>query len=162
MAAVDYYLKIKGIDGESKDEKLKDHIELESWSWGETQQGTGGYGGGSGAGKVAMQDFHFVMKINKASPELAKVCASGDHIGEATLICRKAGGKQEKFLEIKFTDVLVASFQTGGSGGSDILPMDQISLNFSKIEYEYFIQDNKGITKSGGKFGHDVKTHKTT
>src|SRR3712207_8560183 len=36
--------------------------------------------GGGGAGKVTMQDFHFTMKMNKASPKLMLACAQGDHI----------------------------------------------------------------------------------
>jgi type VI secretion system secreted protein Hcp len=68
MAAVDYFLKLDGIEGESKDDKHKNEIDVESWSWGETQTGASGFGGGGGAGKVSMQDFHFTMKMNKASP----------------------------------------------------------------------------------------------
>ena len=60
-----------------------------------------------------MQDFHFVMKSNKASPLLMLACATGKHIKKATLTCRKAGGEQQEFLEIKFTDLLVSSFQIG-------------------------------------------------
>ena len=37
--AVDYFLKIDGIDGESNDSKHKGSIDVESWSWGETQTG---------------------------------------------------------------------------------------------------------------------------
>ena len=133
MAAVDYFLKIQGIDGESGDAKHKGEIELESWSWGESQTGHQA-GGGGGAGKVAMQDFHFTMKINKASPKLMYACASGQHIPAATLVCRKAGGDQNPFLTVKFSDLLVSSYQTGGSGQSSIVPMDQIALNFAKIE----------------------------
>src|ERR1700753_4105926 len=83
MAAVDYFLKIDGIEGESKDSKHKGEIDLDSWSWGANQSGTYHGGGGGGAGKVAMQDFHFVMKINKASPKLMLACASGEHIKKA-------------------------------------------------------------------------------
>ncbi len=68
--AVDYFLKIDGIPGESKDHKHKDEIDILSWSWGESQTGTMRTGGGGGAGKVNMQDFHFVMKVNKATPKL--------------------------------------------------------------------------------------------
>ena len=70
--AVDYFLKLKGIEGESTDEKHKNEIDVQSWSWGETQSGSAASGGGSGAGKVAMQDFNFVMKVNKASPKLSR------------------------------------------------------------------------------------------
>src|SRR5215475_16166286 len=116
MAAVDYFLKIDGIEGESQDSKHKGEIDLESWSWGESQTGTHSAGGGGGAGKVSMQDFHFVMKVNRASPELMLACAEGRHIKEATLICRKAGKEQQEVFCVKMTDLLVSGFQTGGSG----------------------------------------------
>jgi type VI secretion system secreted protein Hcp len=161
MAAVDYFLKIDGIEGESHDDKHKNEIDLESFSWGATQSGGHAYGGGGGAGKVSMQDFHFVMKVNKASPKLFLHCATGQHIKSALLTCRKAGGKQEEFLKIKFSDLLVSSYQTGGSGGSDIVPTEQISLNFSKIEFEYYTQKPDGGVVLGAKAGYDLKANKT-
>lgn len=144
MAAVDYFLKIDTLPGESHDSKLKDHIELESWSWGETNSGTHAAGGGGGAGKVSMQDFHFVMKVNKASPKLLEKCATGEHIPNAELICRKAGKQQQDFLRIKFFDLMISSFQTGGSSHGDVLPTDQISFNYSKMEYQYKMQKPDG------------------
>jgi type VI secretion system secreted protein Hcp len=160
MAAVDYFLKLDGIPGESHKDGHKDEIDIESWSWGETQAGTGHGTGGHGAGKVVMQDFHFVMQINKASPKLLLACATGEHIKDAVLTCRKAGGKQETFLKVKFTDLLVSSYQTGGSGHSDIVPTDQISINFAKIEFEYYVQDQRGQVTLGGKAGYDMKAGK--
>src|ERR1700682_1008808 len=131
MAAVDYFLKLDGIKGESTDSKHKGEIDIESFSWGATQSGTHSSGGGGGAGKVQMQDFHFVMKVNTASPKLMEACATGEHIKSAILICRKAGKEQQEFLKWTFTDLLVSSYQTGGSGHGDVIPMDQISLNYS-------------------------------
>jgi type VI secretion system secreted protein Hcp len=157
MAAVDYFLKLKGIDGESADSKHSKEIDVESWSWGETNSGTMQYGGGGGAGKVSMQDFHFVMKMNKASSKLFLACASGEHIGEGTLTCRKAGKDQQEFLKIKLTDILVSSYQTGGSAHGDVVPMDQISLNFAKFEIEYKEQKADGSLGGTEKAGWDVK-----
>jgi type VI secretion system secreted protein Hcp len=161
MAQVDYFLKITDCKGESHDDKHKDQIELESWSWGCTNSGTHATGGGGGAGKVAMQDFHFVMKMNTASPTLMLNCASGKHIKEAVLYCRKAGETQQEFLEFKFTDLLVSSYQTGGSAHGDIVPTDQISLNFAKIEMAYGKQDAKGkVASLDQKAGWDLKLNK--
>ncbi|QYO65264.1 Hcp family type VI secretion system effector [Leptolyngbya sp. 7M] len=160
MAAVDYFLKLEGIDGESQDSKYKGQIDIESWSWGETNSGAHAGGGGGGAGKVVMQDFHFVMKINKASPKLLLACATGEHIKSAILTCRKAGGKQNEFLVMKMTDLLVSSYQTGGSGHSDIIPTDQISLNFAKIEFEYKEQKVDGSMGGAVKAGYDLKANK--
>jgi type VI secretion system secreted protein Hcp len=141
--AVDYFLKIDGIKGEAQDAKHKDEIDIESWSWGATQQGTHAGGGGGGAGKVAMQDLSFVMTVNKASPLLMFACANGEHIKSALLTCRKAGKEQQEYLKIKLTDLLVSSYQTGGSSGS-VVPTESISLNFTKVEFEYYPQKADG------------------
>ena len=83
--AVDYFLKIDGVPGESADAKHKGEIQLESFSWGETNPGGGGMGGGGGAGKVQMQDLVVTMLVSKASPKLMLACATGKHYKEAVL-----------------------------------------------------------------------------
>ncbi|MBL8181465.1 MAG: type VI secretion system tube protein Hcp [Blastocatellia bacterium] len=160
MAAVDYYLKIDGVDGESADHKHKGSIDIESFSWGASQGGSFSSGGGGGAGKVSMQDFHFVMKVNKASPKLMLACATGQHIKKAVLIARKAGKDQQEYMKVTMSDILVSSFQTGGSEGSNTLPTDQISLNFAKIEFEYKEQKADGTLGGSIKAGYDVKANK--
>ena len=156
MASVDYFLKIDGIPGESTDSKHKSEIDLESWSWGETNSGTSGGGGGGGAGKVSMQDFHFTMRVNKASPKLFLNCAQGAHIKSALLTCRKAGKTQQEYLKISFSDLLISSYQTGGSTG-DVVPVDQISFNFSKIEVTYAPQKSDGSLDSPVVHNYDLK-----
>ena len=151
MAQVDYFLKIDGVPGESTDDKHKGEIDVESFSWGETQSGTSGHGGGGGAGKVSAQDFHFVKKMDKASPVLMIGCATGTHYKTAILTARKAGGGQQEYLKITMEEVLISSYQTGGSGSSDVVPMDQISLNFAKLEISYKEQ------KPDGSLGAEVK-----
>lgn len=160
MAVVDYFLKIDGIEGESQDSKHKGEIDLESWSWGEQQSGTHAAGGGGGAGKVRMQDFHFTMKVNKASPKFMLACANGEHIKKAVLVARKAGKDQQEYLKITLSDLLVSSYQTGGSGHNGVLPSDQISLNFSKIEFEYKEQKEDGTLGGTTKGTYDVKANK--
>lgn len=160
MAVVDYFLKIDGIEGEATDDKHKNEIDVESWSWGQTQQGTHAGGGGGGAGKVSMQDFHFVMKVNKASPKLFLACATGQHIPKAVLTMRKAGGKQEEYMSYKFYDLLISSYQTSGHAASDVVPTDQISFNYSKIEVEYKPQLPDGKLGGPVNAGYDLKLNK--
>ncbi len=157
----DSFLKIGTVKGECKDFEYKEWIEVLSWSWGASQLGTSGHGTGLGASKVNLQDFHFTMHFCGASPELFLSCASGHHYPEATLVMRKPTGKeggQAKFLEFKFKDVMVSSYQTGGAGEG--LPVESLSLNFTSVTQEYFTQDEKGSTKSAGKSGWDVKINK--
>jgi type VI secretion system secreted protein Hcp len=160
MAAVDYFLKIDGIQGEAQDHKHKNEIMVESWSFGETNAGTMSTGGGGGAGKVSMQDFHFVMTTQKASSKLFLACATGEHIKKAELVCRKAGKEQQEYLKWTFSDLLVTSYQTGGSGHSSVLPTDQISINFTKAECEYKEQQADGTLGGSVKAGYDIKAMK--
>lgn len=160
MAQVDYFLKIEGVDGESTDDKHKGEIELESWSFGGSNAGSFSSGGGGGSGKVSLQDFHFVKKTDKASAKLLTACCTGEHIKKVTLTCRKAGKEQQEFLQIILSPVLVSSYQTGGSAGSDIIPMDQVSLNFGKIEYKYNEQKPDGSLGGDVVGGWNVTTNK--
>lgn len=158
--AVDYFLKIDTVDGESHDSKHKGEIDLESWSWGATQPGAHAAGGGGGAGKVSMQDFHFTMKVNKASPKLMLACATGQHLKSAVLTCRKAGKEQQEYMKVTLSDLLVSSYQAGGSSGGEVVPIDQISLNFAKIEVEYKEQSATGTLGAAIKAGYDLKSMK--
>jgi len=160
MAHVDYFLKIEGVEGESTDDKHKKEIEIESWSFGGSNAGSFSSGGGGGTGKVQLQDFKFVKKADKASAKIFTACCTGEHFKKVTLTCRKAGKEQQEFLVIELTSAIVSSFQTGGSAGSDIIPMDQVSLNYGKIEYKY--KEQKGDGSLGGEIigGWDVTTNK--
>ena len=160
MAGSDYLLKIKTIDGESNQKGHEKWIELQSWSWGESNAGSSGLGSGAGSGKVSMQDFHFTVEYGISSPKLFLACACGEHIGDAELHIRKAGGDQQTFVTWKFTDILISSYQTGGSGHGNPLPTDQVSFNFTKIEMEYKPQKADGTLGAAVKTGYDVKLGK--
>jgi len=157
VAQVDFFLKIDGIDGESPDAKHPNEIQIQSWSFGETQGGSHSAGGGGGAGKVVMQDFNFTMHTNKASAKLFLACANGEHIKSAILTCRKAGKEQQEYLKWTFSDLLVSSYQTGGSDQGGVLPVDQISLNFTKVEIGYKPQKADGTLDAENKSGYDLK-----
>src|SRR5688500_13068006 len=118
--AIDYFLKIEGIEGEATDKTHKVEIEVLSLSWGESQFGHAALGAGGGAGKVSMQDFSFTMPVSVASSKLFLACANGKHLPSALLTCRKAGETQQEYLKIKMTDLLVSSYQTGGSEGMEV------------------------------------------
>ncbi|WP_415280610.1 Hcp family type VI secretion system effector [Candidatus Nitrososphaera sp. FF02] len=157
-AQVDYFLKVDGIDGESTNDRHKNEIEIESFSWGATQSGTGASGGGGGAGKVSFQDIHFTIKTSKASPKLMLACATGEHIKEVVLTGEVSGKKGQKFLEIKMEDVLISSFQQGGSSGE--YPTESISMNFSKIVFTYYPVNPDGSLGTPVSGGWDIKENK--
>lgn len=143
MASSDYFLKLDGIDGESIDDKHKGEIEVASFSWGASNPGRPGFGGGAGSGKVSFQDFHFVKTTDKASPTLLKSCATGVHIKKATLTVRKAGRDQQEYLKINLQDIVVSSFEQKADGEAEV---DSFSLSFADITVAVFGQRPDGST----------------
>lgn len=159
--AVDMFLKIDGIPGESTDASHRDEIDLLSYTWGESQPPTaGGAGGGGAGGRVAMQDFHFAMRANKAFPKLFLACAAGAHIRNAILTVRRPGENPVEFIKWTFTDITVASYQTASNVPTGEPPTDQVSLRFAKIEVEYRAMRPDGSLDAPIKAGWDVQTNR--
>jgi type VI secretion system secreted protein Hcp len=140
-AAVDYFLKIDGIDGESTDARHKGEIVIESWSWGVSPSTAAG-SGAARAGKPCTAPMTFSKPVDKATPLLMANAVSGMVIPRAILIGRKAGEGQQDYLKYELKNVYVSSYQTAGSSAGN--PMDQFSLNFTKLIVEYKPQDDKG------------------
>ncbi len=160
MAAVDYFLKIDGIQGESASQKHKGEIEILSWSWGETQMGVHAGSGGAGSGKVQVGPFHFTAHSSLASPKLFLACANGQHIQKAVLTAaRQVKGKAQDYLIWTLSDVMVTSFQIGASD-ADALPVDAFDLDFGKIEVDYKPIKADGSLGAPEKAGWDVKSNK--
>ncbi|MCL4163521.1 UNVERIFIED_CONTAM: hypothetical protein GTU68_007375 [Idotea baltica] len=158
--AVDMFLKVDGIEGESMDDTHLNEIDVLAWSWGLSQSGTMHIGGGGGAGKVNVQDISITKYFDKASAPLMQACMSGLHIPEVSLVVRKSGGEQLEYIIIKFTEVLVSSLSTGGSGGEDRLT-ENLSLNFAKVETIYKPQSGDGTVGADVTSGWDIQANKT-
>lgn len=159
--AVDMFIKIKGIDGESKDAGHKGQIDVLAWSWGMSQSGTFHIGGGGGAGKVNVQDISLTKWLDKASPNLMLFCSNGAHIDDATLYVRKAGKTPLEYVVIEMKKCMITSVSTGGSGGEDRLT-ENITINFAHVELKYQPQKDDG-GKDGGeiKYLWDIEANKS-
>jgi type VI secretion system secreted protein Hcp len=160
MAQSDIHFKLGDIKGESTDDKHKDEIDVESWSWGASNPGSMGHGGGGGTGKVSFSDLHFVHKVDKASPNLWKACAGGEHIKEATLTSAKQGKGPQDFLIVKLNDILITSVSLSESNGSGSVPMETVSIQFAKVDLEYKPQKGDGSLDAGVHFKYDIKANK--
>jgi type VI secretion system secreted protein Hcp len=160
--ASDIFAKIGDIKGESLKEGHKDEIDVLSYSWGVSQAGTMAFGGGAGAGagKAQFSDFAFTTNVNRSSPLLFKACATGEHIKEATITVRKAGGnKAQDYLILKMTDVMISSYNAAGSSEGD-RPTESINMAFAKIEFTYKTQNSDGVLGDTFTAGWDLKANK--
>lgn len=143
--AVDMFIKIGDVAGESTDKKHPGDIDVLAWSWGLSNSGTTHMGGGGGSGKSNVQDISFTKYTDKSSPTLMQACFNGHHFPTAKLVVRKAGGKNApiEYIKIEMTEVLITSVSAGGSGGEDRLT-ENVTLNFAKVKYEYTPQKDNG------------------
>jgi type VI secretion system secreted protein Hcp len=155
--AVDMFLKLDGIKGESQDHKHKDEIHIESFSWGMSQTGAHGAGGGGGAGKVSVHDISVTKFVDKSTPNLMLHCCNGKHIPNGLITVRKAGEKPVEYLKIKLVDILISGVQDAGHG-SDLIT-ENVTINFAKFHVEYTEQAADGTGKPGGEMGWDVKSN---
>ena len=143
--AMDMFIQIGALKGESVDKTHKDKVDVLAWSWGMSNSGSAHIGGGAGAGKVNVQDLSFTKYIDKTTPDLMLTCCNGKHFDKATLIVRKAGEKPLEYLTITMTEVMITSISTGGSGGEDRLT-ENVTLNFAKVKVDYKEQTKDGTS----------------
>ncbi|HEY5185148.1 MAG TPA: type VI secretion system tube protein Hcp [Actinomycetes bacterium] len=139
--AVDYFLKLDGVAGESTDAKHPGEIQLLSFSWGASNPSRAAAGGRNRAGRPTISDFSFMSSTSTASPRLFADCVTGKNHATAVITGVRAGEQTSEFLKITLTDVLVSSYQ---SSASSEIPTDSTSLSFRAIKYTITPQDPTG------------------
>ena len=157
--AVDYFLKIDGIEGESQDKTHKNEIQLLSFNWGGTQTSSVAYGGGGGAGKVSLTDFSVVKYYDKASPKLFQALCDGSHIKNCILTARKAGKTQQEYIKLTLTDILVTSSHVSAS---DENPTESVSFSYSQIATDYRAQNADGTSSTAATMKYNLKTNSSS
>lgn len=157
--AVDMFLKIDNLEGESEDHKYKGWIDVLAWSWGMSQSGTMHIGGGGGSGKVNIQDVSATKYVDNCSTELMIHCSNGKHFKKANMVNRKAGENPLEYIKVELLDVLISSVSTGGSGGEDRLT-ENVTMNFKKCKVEYTPQKADGTAGKTKEYSWDVSANK--
>jgi type VI secretion system secreted protein Hcp len=140
--AVNAFLKLDGIEGESTDHKHKGEIELESFSFGASNSSTVG-GKGGGEGKVSLEDFSFTAKVGPQSSQLFQHLLDSRRIQSGTLTVNN--GKEVETI-VMLGDVLVSGYKESldvtvacdrdRDDQKNNVPMESVSLNFAKIEFK--------------------------
>jgi type VI secretion system secreted protein Hcp len=155
--ALEAFLKIEGIPGESRKAGHPDEIDILSFSFGASNPTTVAKGSGAGASQVSISSFNIMKMTDLASTALFLRCAKGEHIPEATVTLRKAGGtKPLEYLTYKFSKVYVENIQWSGSSGGDDSPAESLSLAFEKVEIVYSQQADDGTPKKTVGSGWDI------
>ena len=135
-AGCDMFLKVDTIAGESSASNHLGEIDITSFSQSHSRS--------NGAPQVSLKDFTFEKPLDKSSPKLAEACAKGEPIPEVHLTCRKAGSTNE-YLNVKFTLVVITSYQIGGScNAANPIPTESVSFKYETIKWTYEPQDANG------------------
>jgi type VI secretion system secreted protein Hcp len=157
--AVDLFLKLAGIEGESVDSKHKGEIDVLAWSWGLSQDPPSGTGSGGGAGRVKIENISVQKLVDLASPLLLSFTAQGKRISDGTLTTRKPGKAANEFLLLKMQNVMVTSVHVNvAEEGS--APTENVTFSFGKVEFTYRASKPDGSAGTEKSFKWDVAQNK--
>jgi type VI secretion system secreted protein Hcp len=160
--AIDVYLQIDGIKGESMDDKHKDWIECLSVDWGVTQprSATASTGGGHTAERCEFKEITLSKLADLSSPILMQTCAAGKTIPKAKFEFMRADGQGEriKYYEIELENVLLGQVCPKVAEGN--IMHEIMGLKFSKIKCKYTQQKVTGGAGGNTSGGWDLATNK--
>jgi type VI secretion system secreted protein Hcp len=140
VAAVDAFLKLDGIQGESTDAKHKNEIVVESWSLGVAPRVSAT--GQQTTARPCVSDIVITKHLDKSSPVLFMHAATGKHIPTGVIVVRKAGETPMEYLVVTMQDVVITSISSASGGGDS--PQESLSLNFQTISISYTPQAADG------------------
>lgn len=158
--ALDAFLKIDGIPGESTDDKHKDWIEIQTVDLSAIQPVSNvvSTAGGATAGRVEHQDLVIFKLADKSTPKLFEATNGGKHIKEVMLELCRSGSDKQKYLVIKMEQVLISRFHLSAAGD---FPTEEIHFNYGKITITYSQQKRAdGIAAGSVTAGWDLTTNK--
>jgi type VI secretion system secreted protein Hcp len=159
--AADVYLQIDGIKGESRDDKHKDWIELDSIGWGVAQpvSDTLSTSGGHTTGRSEFRPISCARTVDLASPLLMQLCAQGKTIPKARIqFVRADGSNTVCYYEIELENVLVANVGKTFPGAG--LLHESFELRYTQIKEKYTQQKIGGGTNGSTAGGWNLATNK--
>lgn len=155
--AVEMFLDIDTVQGESQVKGFESKIDIFSFSLGASNPTSVSTGMGSGAGKVDISSMSIQKVVDKATTKLFLACCQGKHFTKGTLTVREAGGDSPvDYLVVDFTQVFVDSISWGGAAGGG-KPSESLSFSFASIKMTYQDQQSSGSGQKAGEAGWDLQ-----
>src|SRR5215471_1284267 len=151
--AVEMFLDIETVPGESQVKGFENKIDIFSFSLGASNPTSVATGAGSGAGKVSVSSMSIQKVVDKATAKLFLACCQGKHYSKGKLTVREAGGDSPvEYLTLDFTQLFVDSISWGGASGGD-KPSESLSFSFGTIKITYQEQQAAGSGQKAGEAG---------
>jgi len=154
--ALDIFLKLENVTGESADKTHRKEIDVINWSWGLMNTGSAHIGGGAGMGKGEVRDLEVTKFVDTSSAKLMLACCSGTHFPSALLTVRKAGGgKPLEYYKVKMEEVMI-TYISPNAAKNRFGQTEKVSLNFAKVTVDYTPQNGDGSAGTTKTFGWDI------
>jgi type VI secretion system secreted protein Hcp len=138
------YLKIEGIDGESKRADHEGEIDCFGVEFNAKQSSSSSVGSGRTRGRATLSDFTFHKWMDAASPYLALACAKGKSFEEIVFTVRKDSGDAHlDYLIITLTNCIIAVYemkQDSPEAASSELIAEKISVSYEQLKIKYVVQ----------------------
>lgn len=158
--AVEIFLRLDGITGESQKQGAVGWIELFSFSNGASNPSSVAFGTGSGAGKVDISSLSLQKQLDSSSPMLFMNCCAGTHIATGNMYVREATGSDttQIYYQYDLTEVFIDSISWGGAAGGG-KPSESISVSAKSIYINYWPQKSDGTLDAVIPAGWNVSTN---
>jgi type VI secretion system secreted protein Hcp len=160
--AIDVYLQLEGIKGESADSEHAGWIECSMLDWMISQPKSAT--NSSAGGHTAERCEHSTLALRKlsdlATPILLQYCSMGKTIPAGRLEFFRADGMGErvKYFEVEMTNVLVGEVVPEVHQGAAM--SEHVSLKYSKVKWRYTQQKVGGGVKGVTAGGWDLATNR--
>ena len=153
--AIDVYLQLEGIKGESADSQHQGWMECEMADWMLTQPKSAT--SSSSGGHTAERCEHSTVALRKvsclATPILLQYCSMGKTIPSAKIEFFRAdgAGTRVKYFEVEMSDVLISQVAPQVQEGE--VMSEHLSLQYAKVKWKYVQQKigggSAGLTVGG-------------
>jgi type VI secretion system secreted protein Hcp len=143
-----FFLKLEGIEGESKDKDHKNWTDVASVSFGVDMAGGSAAGQTRRRGAATVHPVTLSREYDKASPKLEEAVLSGKIFPKVEIHNTATFGESKcAYCKIELKDVKITSYHFSGSSHGDAVPTESLSLNFGEKKHTYTEYDNKGTKK---------------
>lgn len=149
------YLKIDGVNGDATHKDHKQWIDCTHLEYQIHRAMVGKVGAGitRETGTPQISEVTVFKRMDVASPGIVRLSVTGTtKKAEIHLVATGAG---YTYGEIKLTNCLVSGYSTKCDGE---VPVEAVSLNFTKIEYKYTPYDDKNIASAPQSMSYDLAT----
>jgi type VI secretion system secreted protein Hcp len=160
--ALDAYLQIGDIKGESTDEKHKGWIEVShvDWSVNQPRAAAVSTAGGHTNGKADLSEVSFTKLADLSSPILFQHCAMGKTIPKAVFEFYRADGdgKPICYFKLELENVMVSNVHPNSGDGGTLT--ETVHLAYAKIKATYTQQKISGGAGGSTVGGWDAAANK--